>query len=100
MDLHIGDLLKIYKPREIKSLSRKDWIYKFIKEINKDRYEADRLDLARMGRTLKRFPTWELPVLYKLCEESSNFNKFFWWKWKNQPPVKKEKKLKQKSLDF
>ncbi len=98
MDLHISDLLQIYKPRQVKVMKRKDWIYKFIAELNKNRYEQDKLTLMRMAVTLKRWQDWELPVLWKLCETSNSFSKYFWWAYKMKPPIKKEKKKKELTL--
>ena len=98
MDLHISEIVKIYKPRPLEKQNRTFWIYKFIKQINDGRYEQDKFDIPRMGRTLKRWQLWELPVLWKLCETSTNFTKYFWWAWHQKPPYHKPKKPKQLDL--
>lgn len=98
MEMHISEIVKIFKPKPLVKQNRTYWIYKFIVHINDGRYEQDKYDIKRMGRVLKRYDLWELPVLYKLCEQAKNFNQYFWWHWKQKPAYHKPKKPKQLDL--
>lgn len=100
MDLHIADLLQIYKPRKLVQTGRGQWIKQFYYKI-KDGWNANKsepLTIKTVAIRMRNVPDAELPVLWKLCEESSSFTSFFWWRIKKYPPKKREKKPKQISL--
>lgn len=37
------------------------------------------LTIARMGKTLEKIPTKDLYYLKRVCDDSKNFSKKFWW---------------------
>lgn len=99
-DISAKSFLQSYKPTPIQVMGRRQWITKFLVEINSQRFEQDRLDLPRMGRTLKRWQDWELPVLWKLCETSKNFSQYFWWAYKQKTPPPKSQQPKQLTMEI
>lgn len=105
MDLNevsqIGDLMKVYKPKPIQLISRGQWLNRFHYKLSQDWNGTVPLTRLRVGVAMKKFPDWELPVIWKLCDTSTvSFAKCFWGTAKQRKLPPKEKKLKQKSLDF
>lgn len=88
----IGDVLKTYMPKPIEERGRNYWLNKFFYRLEKDWGGVQQLTRLRVGVALKKFPNWELPVLWKVCEQSDNFSLCFWWKAKNQEAPKKVRK--------
>lgn len=94
----LGDLMKAYKPQPIKQISRGQWLSMFFHRLEKDWLGRDQLTRMRVGVAMKKFPDWELPVIWKLCETSKNFSACFWGTAKKRPAIKKEKKPKNLTL--
>ena len=87
----IGDYLKTYKPQPLpKPKGRKAWVLDFQTVLNMTR--ADKLSIAHTATVLRRFPTFELPTVWKHCVEADNFSKMFWYMWKLRKPYRKLKK--------
>jgi hypothetical protein len=81
-------------------VSRGQWIKQFYFKV-KDGWNSvkpEPLTLAILATRMYNVPDNEMPVLWKLCEESNNFDKFFWWRIKRYPRRLKEKKPKQGKL--
>jgi hypothetical protein len=100
MDLHISTLLEVWKPRPIPKVSRGQWIKQFYFKV-KDGWNSvktEPLTLAILATRMYNVPDAEMPTLWKLCSESSNFDKFFWWRIKRYPRRIKEKKKKSLQL--
>lgn len=53
----------------------------FREQLNKDRVRDGfpPLSMGRMGKILQDLPTKDLYYLKKVCEDSMNFSKKFWW---------------------
>jgi hypothetical protein len=96
-EIPTSEYLKMYKPPTI--ISRGQYMSMFFYKVSKEWNGAEPLQRQGLfGSRFARIPDWELPVLYKLCEESKSFAKFFWWKTKMMPPKKKIKKPKQLTI--
>jgi hypothetical protein len=77
---HIGTHLKgsLGRARETE---RGELMKYFCAQLNRSRRE-DRLPLitmGRMGKTLEKIPTKDLYYLKRVCDDSKNFSKKFWW---------------------
>ena len=53
----------------------------FCKELNKSRIRVnlEPITMARMGKVLENIPTKDLYYLKRVCNDSANFSKRFWW---------------------
>ena len=101
MEFQIGQFLKDYKPKRVRPKTRWQWIKQFYGKLYQsyNDHSPEPLTLQYLGIRLKqKVPTAELPTLWALCEQSDNFGKFFWWRLKQYPTIKKEKKPKQTSI--
>ena len=96
----LGDLMKSFTPNKIVVLSRGQWLRKFYSRlyVGWNNYMPEPLTLKYLAIRMRNVDDLEMPVLWKLCEESQSFDKFFWWRIKKYPAKKKEKKLKQGTL--
>jgi hypothetical protein len=95
----IGELMEAYRPKEIQVISRGSWLNRFHWKLSQEWSGVVPLEKWRVGRTMKKFPDWELPVIYKLCESANcGFAKCFWGTAKKRQFVKKEKKPKNLTL--
>jgi len=81
-----------------KKLGRGYWLNKFYYRVNENEYEANKLERFVVGRMLKKFNDWQLPMLWKECDTAKNFKVKFLWRVKVEPKIIKEKKLKQGKL--
>lgn len=97
-DISAKSFLQSYKPKPVQVIKRGQYLSMFFYKLDKDWNGAERLTRLRVGIAMKHFPDWELPVIWKICEESTNFAKTFWWKVKVTPIPKKEKKPKNLTL--
>ncbi len=55
------------------------------------------IQMARMGKILEKIPTKDLYYLKRICDDSKNFSKKFWWEinptnFKNGVPIEKPSK--------
>lgn len=88
----IGEVLKSYTPKPLEERGRGYWVKKFFPILAKTWNGVDQLTHKRVGVALRQFPEWELPVLWSLCEDSTKFSVFFWWKVKTQREINKTRK--------
>jgi len=97
---HIADALKVFPPRKVEQKSRGQWIRQFYGRLYKGwaEYMPEPLTLKYLAIRMRNVSDAEMPTLWKLCETSSNFDKFFWWRIKKYPLKKKEEKPKQLGL--
>ena len=53
----------------------------FCKELNASRIRdgLPPISMGRMGKTLEKIPTKDLYYLKRVCDDSKNFSKKFWW---------------------
>lgn len=92
--------MKGYKPKPIVVIKRGQWIKQFYFKV-KDGWNSvkpEPLTIRDLAIRMINVPDNEMSVLWKLCEDSASFDKFFWWRIKRYPRRLKEKKLKQTSL--
>ena len=97
MDFHIKDLLRLYQPRKPIQQTRGMWIKKFYRKVMPGWNEnmPNPLTFKELAIRMINVPLAEMETLWKLCEDSTSFDKFFWWRIKRYPRRKKEKKPKQ-----
>ncbi len=88
---HIGTSLKrtLQTTRETE---RGELLQYFRQRLNIDRTRDGYppLTMGRMGKTLQQIPTKDLYYLKKVCDDSKNFSKKFWWELnpkKHEPEV-------------
>jgi hypothetical protein len=100
MDLHIGEMIRVWKPRPLQKQEIRYWHLKFFQQLEPswNNFRPKPLEINMVRGWLKKFNPNMLPTIFAECEKSNNFSKTFWWKWKQLPTVKKEKKPKQKTL--
>jgi hypothetical protein len=96
----ISDLLKIYKPKPVKVISRGQWLNQFYYKLSQDWNGVEPLSRLRVGVAMKRFNTNALPSLWAVCNDSKSFAKMFWWKVKQMPVPPRKKKMKTLTLKF
>jgi hypothetical protein len=98
-EISAKSFLDSYKPKVVAPVKRGQYMSLFFYKVSQEWNGAEPLQRKGLfGSRFGRIPDWELPVLYKLCEESKSFATFFWWKTKTMPPKKKIKK--PKNLQF
>ena len=87
---HIATHLKRSMDEE-RTTERGELMQYFCKELNRSRVRdgLPAITMGRMGRLLQQIPTKDLYYLKKVCNDSSNFSKKFWWEIN---PKKHEKK--------
>lgn len=77
---HIGSQLRksLQKTRETE---RGELMQFFRQRLNIDRVRDGYppITMGRMGKALEKIPTKDLYYLKRVCEESQNFSKKFWW---------------------
>ena len=90
----IGDHLKRERGKE-RATERGEMLKYFMSKLNvgrvRDGYPA--LTIGRMGRVLQGIPTKDLYYLRRVCDDSKDFSKKFWWEIKpeNHTPEAKAK---------
>ena len=96
----LGDLMTTFKPRQKKQVGRIHWIKQFYAKLYKgyNDYSSNPLTLKYLAIRMRNVDDLEMPVLWKLCEDSQSFDKFFWWRIKKYPAKKKEKKPENLTL--
>ena len=77
---HIGTHLKRAAQR-VRVTERGELMEYFCKQLNYDRLRdgLPPISMGRMGKTLQKIPTKDLYYLKKVCEDSKNFSKRFWY---------------------
>jgi len=98
-DISAKSFLENYQPKIVPVISRGQYMNMFFYKVSKEWNGVEPLQRQGLfGSRFARIPTWELPVMYKLCEESKSFATFFWWKTKMMNPKIKPKKAKNLQL--
>lgn len=77
ISLHIANQAK----KKEKVTERGELMRYFLEKLNPSRTHdgLPPLTMARMGRVLQAIPTKDLYYLKRVCEDSKNFSKKFWW---------------------
>ena len=77
---HIGTHLKRAAQR-VRVTERGELMEYFCTQLNYDRLRdgLSPISMGRMGKTLQKIPTKDLYYLKKVCEDSKNFSKRFWY---------------------
>ena len=77
---HIGTHLKRTESK-VRVTERGELMQYFCERLNADRRRDGiaPLSMGRMGKMLQKIPTKDLYYLKKVCEESKNFSKKFWY---------------------
>ncbi len=77
---HIGANLKLAKSR-IRETERGELMRYFIDRINPGRIRdgLPTINMARMGKILEQIPTKDLYYLKRICDDSANFSKRFFY---------------------
>lgn len=77
---HIKIALKQTRSR-IRITERGELMRYFVDRINPSRTRdgLPKLSMARMGKILEQIPTKDLYYLKRICDDSGNFSKRFWW---------------------
>lgn len=77
---HIGSHLHkaLVKAKETE---RGELMKYFVAELNRGRLRdgLGPISMGRMGKMLQAIPTKDLYYIKKVCEDSTNFSKKFWW---------------------
>lgn len=77
---HIGSQLK-KTLRKSSETERGELMRYFCEHINADRVRDGypKITMGRMGKMLEQIPTKDLYYIKRVCEDSANFSKKFWW---------------------
>lgn len=77
---HIGSHLKRTAVK-VRITERGEMMRFFCAELNRTRIRdnLDKITMARMGKILENIPTKDLYYLKRVCEDSANFSKRFWY---------------------
>jgi len=77
---HIGASLKLTKSR-IRETERGELMKYFLDRINPGRIRDNlpKIAMARMGKILEQIPTKDLYYLKRICDDSGNFSKRFFY---------------------
>ena len=77
---HIGTHLK-RTAAKVRITERGEMMRYFVAELNRTRIRdgLDKLTMGRMGKILENIPTKDLYYLKRVCDDSANFSKRFWW---------------------
>jgi hypothetical protein len=91
---HIGsDLRKTLKKSN--ETERGELMRYFCQELNKTRGRdgLPPVSMGRMGKLLQAIPTKDLYYLKKVCDDSPNFSKKFWWEINPKNHTEEAKKM-------
>ncbi len=92
--VHIAE--EPYRKAQKRLTERGELMKYFMERLNASRLSDGLapLTMGRMGRLLLATPTKDLYYLKRVCDDSKNFSKKFWWEInpKNHPPKNKEQK--------
>ena len=91
---HIKDSLKRTMTKSTET-ERGELMQYFRQKLNQDRGKDGYppLSMPRMGKILEKIPTNDLYYLKRVCDDSKNFSKKFWWELKpKEDDVKKTSK--------
>lgn len=77
---HIGSQLK-RSAVKVRMTERGEMMRYFVKRLNPGRINdgLPTITMARMGKILEKIPTKDLYYLKRVCDDSKNFSKKFWW---------------------
>jgi hypothetical protein len=77
---HIGTSLRQTKAR-LRVTERGELMKYFLDRLNPSRLRdgLPKLTMGRMGKILEQIPTKDLYYLKRICDDSANFSKRFWW---------------------
>ena len=77
---HIGSHLRTALVKA-KETERGELMQYFCAELNRARVRdgLPAVSMGRMGKMLQKIPTKDLYYIKKVCDDSSNFSKKFWW---------------------
>jgi hypothetical protein len=77
---HIGSHLK-RALQKTKETERGEMMQYFCKRLNVSRLRdgLPPITMGRMGKLLQQIPTKDLYYIQKVCDDSTNFSKKFWW---------------------
>ncbi len=77
---HIGAHLKLTAAKA-RITERGEMMRYFCTELNRTRIRdgLEKLTMSRMGKILENIPTKDLYYLKRVCDDSTNFSKRFWW---------------------
>ena len=77
---HIGSQLKRVEVKA-RITERGELMRLFCTELNRTRIRdnLDKISMGRMGKILENIPTKDLYYLKRVCEDSANFSKRFWY---------------------
>ena len=66
---------------KVRITERGEMMRYFCKELNRTRIRdnLDQISMARMGKILENIPTKDLYYLKRVCDDSPNFSKRFWY---------------------
>ncbi len=96
---HIGIQLKL-SSKKSNETERGELMRYFCQELNKTRVPdgLPPIAMGRMGKLLQQIPTKDLYYLKKVCDDSANFGKKFWWEIKPQNHTPEAKKVSEARL--
>ena len=77
---HIGITLKQTRAR-IRETERGELMKYFVDRLNPSRVRDNlpKITMSRMGKILEQIPTKDLYYLKRICDDSANFSKRFWY---------------------
>ncbi len=77
---HIGSQLK-RSLKKTRDTERGELMRYFVQRINVARIRdgLPAVSMGRMGKLLQQIPTKDLYYLKRICDDSQNFSKKFWW---------------------
>lgn len=78
---HISTHISADSKKKERATERGELMRYFMEKLNRSR-EVDGLPpltMPRMGRILQAIPTKDLYYLQRVCEDSKDFSKKFWW---------------------
>jgi hypothetical protein len=84
---HISDHISKSATKKERSTERGELMRYFMETLNRTRARdgLPPLTMPRMGRVLQVIPTKDLYYLKRVCEDSKDFSKKFWWELKPKP---------------
>ena len=67
--------------KKVRDTERGELMKYFCDELNRTRVPdgLPKIAMGRMGKILQQIPTKDLYYLKRVCDDSSNFSKKFWW---------------------
>jgi hypothetical protein len=97
---HIGIQLN-FQERKTNETERGELMRYFCQELNKTRVPdgLPPISMGRMGKLLQQIPTKDLYYLKKVCDDSANFGKKFWWEIKPENHTPAAKAASKKKFD-